>query len=245
MKRIKLSIFYQMYRNQSFLKAIAMAIYVKSNVKTSSLPKYKTYHLQQLTGLSAITIKKRLRILKEYGLVELQGKNQDVLVFKKLANDCKKRNFGLAGIIFNSVKDIEKSLNAMLIVGIQSRKDFAKRAIRTYHNGKTIAEIKEGKAASKRYCYAETYTEKGLSYNGIAKRLGVSLATAVKAVKYAIKKKFLIKTRHIEQVFVRKIGQFAQNATLFFKNCFSMENNLYLCCANSYNIHPRILHGNN
>lgn len=54
-----------------------------------------------------------------------------------------KRNIRLAKIAYGKVKDIERSLQAILVAVMQIRKDFAKRTILTAHNGINFFDMKD------------------------------------------------------------------------------------------------------
>lgn len=80
----------------------------------------------------------------------------------------------------------------------------------------------------------------------MAKKLGISVVTAVKDVKEAIKKEFIIKKRNFQQVFIKggkllslfynKKAESSQSPT------FITESNAYFIKANTYTIHPSLKH---
>ena len=232
-----------MYGDQDLVKAIALALFIKTRTISSTIPHYTVNKLRTITGLSFATIKNRLNRLKDYGIITFVGKENNCLVVKSLCSKNRHKNFDISCINNDSVKEIEQSLRAMLVVGIQLHKDYARRVLRASSDGRTTAEIKDGRRNSRRYCYYGDYKENGLSYKGIARRLGVSVVTAFRTVSYALKHHFLTKIRHIEQVFVRGIGTFSSKIENFCQNCFSTRNNVYKVHANTYIVCARIKHG--
>lgn len=230
-----------MYRNKELVKAIAFAVYVKSKVTSSTVTHYTVNRLHSITGVCASAIEKRLHVLKEYGLIEFTGKGDRCLVFKKISSKCNSRNIELREVDMTSPREIEKSLRAMLVVGIQIRKDYASRLIRLCHDGKNYKEVRKGQSGCKEYGYNGEYIENGLSYEGIARRLGVSVKTAFETVKYAIGHHYLRKHRNIVQFFVRGIGKIGTKLLQFAQNCFFTQNNWYKVYANTYSINSRII----
>lgn len=236
--KIRHQLFQQLYGNKPLLKAIAFAIYIKNNVVSSSVPHYTVNKLRSISGMSANAIKKRLDTLKEYGLVEYTGIDSNCLVFKRISS--KSRNIDVSGVIATSPREIEKSLSAMLVVVIQNRKCYASRLTLLCHHGKTRKEVKEGQRMCRLYGYNGEYKEYGLSYAGIAKRLGVSVTTAFEIVKYAVRNQFLRKIRNCRQFFVRGIGKISSYFKDIVRNVFFTKNNYYEVSANTYIIHPRL-----
>ncbi len=232
-----------MYRNQDVLKAVSFSLYVKLNSVSSSVPYYTINKLHTMTKVSAGAIKKRLKTLEEMGLVEYVGTDGNCVVFKSLRSKSTHKNIDISGIITATEREIQKSLRTMLVVGIQLQKDYASRLLRASHHGLTAKEVKQGRAYSRRYGYNGEYKEYGMSYAGIARRLGVSVKTAFEIVKYAVRNEFLEKKRNVQQFFVRGIGFCESKITQFFGNCFYTSNNIYFVKANTYSIHARITHG--
>ena len=120
---------------------------------------------------------------------------------------------------------------------IQTRKDFA-RHFSSVDDVSSLKELKHRRQVSKSYGFKCKYCERGLSYKGIARRLGVSLKTAFDTVSYAIGQKLVKKERHIQQVVLKGAKR------LFFSfldsglndNVFVSNNCLYFCYANTYTI---------
>ena len=65
MKKINRKLIKTIPQNPQLARAIALAIYIKLNVTSSSIKECTTNKIHSLTGLHANTIKKRLITLKE------------------------------------------------------------------------------------------------------------------------------------------------------------------------------------
>ena len=153
MIHLKRHIFYSANGNANIIKALALAVYVKKNVVSSTITNYTTNKLRNLTGLSYSAITKRINTLKQLGLVKFVGRNNQHLVISNMASHCKHRNIDLSKCVVNSVKDIEKSLYAMFVLEIQKRKDFVKHTIQSVNNPSNLDEHKRARQICKRYGY--------------------------------------------------------------------------------------------
>lgn len=216
-----------MFGSNNLLKAIAMSLLVRERTNTNIVKNFTYNKLAVITGMHPNTIKKRLQTLKDYGLVSLSGKN---LVFRSIVSRHKQRNVRLAKIAYGKVKDIERSLQAILVAIIQIRKDFAKRTILTAHNGRNPKQVKRAQKLSRRYKWGYDYVERGLGYKKIAKTLNCCKATATKIVNFAIGRSILKKQTHYNYEFLPGINynRFSKKYTFVTKNYgFIVEANTY------------------
>ena len=231
-KAIRLNYIYMLYKNQDLRKAFALALFIKLNFVSSDVSHYSLNKLHKLTGLHYQTLKKRLETLRKYNLIKFNG---DSLVFCKVSSKSDLRNDFVFIDDFSSVKAIEEALLAWLFVKIQQNKDFAKHTIQSVHDPKDIQEMKKARRICRRYGYGNEYVEYGLSYKGIAKRIGVSVKKAVGIVRYAISIGIVTKVRNY-------IQRFIQNAKMFEKFgenvnfTFLTNNNAYKILANTYTL---------
>ena len=221
----------EMFGSVKLLKAIAMSLLVKYRTKTNIIKDFTYNKLAAITGMHPDTIKKRLRTLREYGLVSMSGNK---LVFRSLVSRHKRRNVRIAKMKFAKIKDVERSLQAILVATIQLRKEFAKRAIRTAHNGRSFKEVKSAQKLSRRYKWGNEYVERGLGYKKIAKALNICKATAVKIVKFAVKRAVLKKTTHYNYTFLPGINYYNPNN----EYTFVTRNYGYKVGANTYEVAP-------
>lgn len=237
MIHLKRHIFYSANGNANIIKALALAIYVKKNVVSSTITDFSINKLHTLTNLSYSTLRKRLHILRNLGYIKNTGKNNEHLVFTSLASSSKHRNLDLSKYVFNSVKDIEKSILASFVVEIQKRKDFVKHTIQTAFNPEKgqLKDMKKARKLCNRYGYGKEFKEYGLSYKTIAKKLGICLQKAFEIVKFAIVNNMIVKHNHIKQLYIKGIG-FAQKYCKFNDVTFFTNNNAYKVYANSYSV---------
>ncbi|KGF52435.1 helix-turn-helix domain-containing protein [Prevotella amnii] len=193
MKHIRRSLVKETFHDTALLKAIAMAYLIKSKTKASILHKYSINLIHDMTGMHANTIKKRLRTLKEHGLIFVE---KNSLVFRSTVSKHKDRNMNIGNMDFKNVKTVEKSLQALQVVLIQQQKDFCKHAIHNAHHAHNPKKVKEAQKVCRRYGYGNKYCEKGLSYKTIAQKIGKSVSTIVKIIKNGVKKRYFKKITH-------------------------------------------------
>lgn len=219
-----------MFRNRNLLKAIAMSLLVRKRTNTNIIKNFTINKLAQITSMHAETVKKRLRTLKDYNLVSYNGKN---LVLRSLVSKHKMRNVRLAMIAYNKIKDVERSLQAILVANIQLNKDFVKRTIRTAHNGHDYKQVKAAQKLSRKYNWGHDYVDYGLGYKKIAKTISCCKVTAEKIVKFAQKIKILKKIKRCERIFLPNINY--QD----YEGCtFTTKNYGYIIKANQYEVAP-------
>lgn len=225
-----------MYKQKSVTKALALAIFVKSKIASSTVNDFSYNKLHRLTGAHINTLKKRITILRQMGLVEFIGSHKQHLCFKSITSSSEHRNIDIKHIKVDTLKDTEASLFAYLVVELQRKKDFVKHTIQTAKNGNNLEQVKKAKRTCKRYGYDEEYQEWGMSYKGIAKRLGVCLQKAFAIVKFAIKQGLIEKTKRQYQKFVKGIGTMCKHIDSDFTFC--TKDNEYYILANAYSLTP-------
>lgn len=224
-----------MFNNKELLKAIAMFLLIRKKLGSNVLKNYSINKLVNLLGAHSRTIKKRIRVLSQYGLLTIEGKT---LVLRSIVSKHAKRNvkLGERKMEYSSLKSVEYSLQAILVVVIQSRKDFAQRTIRNAHGAShDYKVVKAARDAARKFGFGFEYIEKGLSYKTIAKKLGVSIKTAVEIVKFAVKRTILKKTKHFISDYLPKVnfmGVLGYN--------FTTRNYGYKVMANTYSVSPSL-----
>ena len=222
-----------MFGNKELLKAIAMFLLIRKRLGSNILKDYSINKLVNLLGAHACTIKKRMHVLAQYGLVTIVGKT---LMLRSVVSKHAKRNvkLGERKMEYSSLKSVEYSLQAILVVVVQSRKDFAKRTIRNAHGAShDFNVIKAARDAARKFGYGFACKENGLSYKTIARRLGVSVKTAVEIVKFAVKRTILKKTTHSIATYMQSVcGMEVYGYT------FTTRNYGYKVLANSYSVAP-------
>lgn len=224
---------------KQFVKAFALAIFIKHKFVSSTVTNFTIDKLHKCTGLHATTIKKRLKVLLNLGFVEFSnGGNRKHLTIKSMSSHNKSRNVDLSCIVFDSIKDIEKSLLALVIVEIQKRKDYAKQIINSAKNPKTLKECKSAKRKCRLFGYGREYIENGISYKRIAKELGVCVQKALKIVRYAVEKLFLEVFHRQRQVFLPG-AKFVEDVLPKNSFTFCTRNNKYTIFANEYKVGSR------
>ncbi|WP_278996355.1 hypothetical protein [Prevotella disiens] len=212
MKYIRMSLVKETFGNVELTKALAMAYLIKHNTQSSNLHNYSINLIHSITGMHATTIKKRLRTLKEHGLVFVEKNN---LIFRSTVSKHKNRNMNIGRMDFKNVKSVERSLQALQVILIQQRKDFCKHTIHNAHYGYNQKKIKTAQKVCRKYGYGNEYKEKGLSYKTIAKKIGVSIATTVEIVKMGVGRKFFKKFSHFVWTFLKGVNYLDINGYTF------------------------------
>lgn len=234
--------------NPQLRKAIAFSIFVKSKTKSSTVHHWSINKLHEITGVSAGVIRKRLAILRELELIEEVGKKNRCLVFLSLKSHTSHRNAFIPTTDFISnnnlkknayaqeVKNIEKLLSIAIVIEIQKHKEYAKQMIQQSKHPKNLEELKEAKKACNRFGYGEKFHDNGISYNYIAKKLGVSVKTAFDIVKFAVEKEILAKIRNTsKRIFsnINYIEDIIKTNYTYIKNniIYKVYSNSYRCTA--------------
>ena len=216
-----------MFGNKELLKAIAMFLLIRKRLGSNILKDYSINKLVNLLGAHARTIKKRMYVLSQYGLVTIVGKT---LMLRSVVSRHAKRNvkLGQRKMEYSSLKSVEYSLQAILVVVVQSRKDFAKRTIRNAHGAShDFKVVKSARDAARKFGYGFEYKENG-----------VSVKTAVEIVKFAVKRTILEKTNHSIATYMQSVcGMDVYGYT------FTTRNYGYKVLANTYSVAPCLCNG--
>ncbi len=195
-----------LFRHKEYLKALALAIYIKRHVTSSLIKNWTVSKICSVTGISATTVKKRIQTLRELQLIKELGRH---LLFVNMKSSCQRNNLDISKIKDDTVKDIERSLQAILVVIIQQQKNYANLQLQHATDGRTYEEVKKGQCERKLYGWQHSYTENGLSYKRIAEKLGVCLKSAFDAVAFGIKCGFFSKISHFDCFY--SLGKGAKN----------------------------------
>ena len=226
MKYIRRSLIIECFGDKELLKALAMAYLIKHRTKSSNIRHYSINLIHSITGIHAVTIRKRLQILNEYGLILIE---KDNLIIRSTVSRHSKRNMNIGRMDFASVKTVERSLQALQVVFMQQRKDFCKHTIHNAHHGFNQKKIKAARKACRKYGYGDKYAEHGLSYATMARKLGLSVTTVFNIVKQGIRRKYFKKLTHFAWTILKGVcGMDIQGYTFTTKNYgFQVQANTY------------------
>lgn len=185
MKRISRKTYNESISVTDQRKAIALLIFIKHKYRSSVVLNFSFYKLSKLTGLHKNTVKKRLNILGDMGLLEFIGKDNKHLLFKSVR--AAKSNVRLDGLDLSNIKAIETGLQALFIVEEQRRKMYVNHQIVKGTKPKghlSKAEYRKWKKANK-FCKVHGLTEfndNGISFDTLAKRMKTSKSKVAKAI---------------------------------------------------------------
>lgn len=243
MKRIGKYIFNMAARSTNARKALELYLFVKNVYKTSTIPNFTYKELSNKTGLCFSSLKKRIGILKQAGLVERTGKNKQHLLFKSARK--KRNNIRIDQIDLSSIKEIGKGLCALFIVEIQCRKEYIKQLLNIYH------ACRENEYLCRRYNYKKIerkvrkrgllnckFQDNGISYNYISKALKIGFNKVSEAIKYAERHNMLMveRKRIVQLCHAKGNGHAIVKYASDSKNIFATNNNVYIMLANRYHL---------
>lgn len=231
-KNLRYNIANSLFRDKASLKAIALLLYFYHKHNKNVLKNWSVNKVADITGVHAYTIKKRINTLIQLGFAKIEGSS---LVFLSVVSKHKDRNINITDICYDTIKDVEKSLYAILLCIIQSHKDFCKRTILQAREARQISVVKKARALKRKYGYGDSYNEKGLSYKRIARNFGVSLKTAFNYVRYAVEKGFVALQSHFHSTLMPKVGGYPVPGYMFTTHNFA-----YNVTSNTYTIISKI-----
>lgn len=237
-KGIRRNIFMGIGLDKTLVKALALAVFIKTRFASSCVRNFSYRKLRALTGLHDTTLKKRIAKLEEYGLITRVGRNNEHLVVSSIASHNNRRNVDISRIEVETIKEIENSILAMVVVEMQKRKDFVKHILNCVANPKDTREYKRSRRICRDYGYQGEYKEYGISYKRIAKEMGVCLQKAIRIVKYALTNDFLNVEHRQAQIRI----QGAIFLDKYFEGgyyTFCTKNNAYRIYANVYSLGSR------
>lgn len=231
-KKLRLNIASSLFGDTASLKAIAFVLFFYHKHQGNVLKRWSYNKLKEITGVHPVSIKKRVQSLREMGYVKEENGS---LVFLSVVSKHIERNINISEICYDTIKDVEKSLYAVLLCIVQSRKDFCKRTIRQAHNARQYDVVKKAMSVARKYGWTGSYVEKGLSYKRIATFLSVSLKSAFEYVKYAVKKGFLLVENHLKPTYIHNVNHYPIPGY-----CFTTKNYAYTVGANTYSITSKL-----
>lgn len=213
------------------VKALAMAIMVKNRTRQSRVVACNPYRLQKLTGLHSKTVRRYLSKLDDLNLIRWEGKD---LVLLSLSERC---NMKLPDTFDRSMAELENMLLAMYIIDIVKQKEYAKQTISSAYAPKrekhATERMKKARRVCKTYNYGNVYREYGLSYDTIAKRLGISLQKAAEVIHFAEDNHMLIRQKRQEQFYLHN-ARGGEKYMNLGKGVFCTKDNVYKIYANVY-----------
>lgn len=218
-------------------KALAFALFLKSKLDRScSIPNYTINKIHEITGIPATTIKKYLPTLAQQGWITFGGKNNQHLFISNLCSSNDKRNIKTDMFVWDSFKNVIRSIRAFIALAIQARKNFVKRTLQALANPVNDKDFKATKRLVKRLVKQgvldsryQTYKEYGLSLKRIAKEIGMCVRTTQTIMNFALEQKYVAKYHNFEQICAKNVHYLNIEGYTFTTN-----NNMYIIKANLY-----------
>ena len=174
------------------MKALALAIYIKSIYKNSVITNFSYLKISKLTGIHRNTVKKRINTLGDHDLIEIIGHNNNHFLFKRMRN--KYANIDISKIDKSSLKSIEIGLRALYIYDIQRKKDYVRHQLikantpckKRFSTRKEKAEMKRAVKFIKKSGLTK-FEDNGISYRKLSKDLRMSNSAVMTIILYGMK----------------------------------------------------------
>lgn len=242
MKYLDKKLYYRCINDTDALKALALFVFVKQRKRCSVFPDYSIDGLSKFCKLSKNTTRKRLRRLEEMGLVCRVGRYGQHLMFKKARR--KHENVRISKIHFKTIKDIELALRVILICEIQSSKIWLEqRVFEAYGQDESIPyDVRKRSIKICRKCGVSKFTDNGISWKTISKRLNCSYCIVRQVLEFGEKFYFFKINRNIEELEDERteILRYSGEKNLFI----SKRGRIFRAHCNTFTLLPNALQTN-
>lgn len=214
MQRLDTGIFDALKNSKDGRKALALFIVLKHIYRASGIRNYSPNKLRAVLGMHFYTVKRLMGVLIENGLCEFVGRDSKTLRLRSIRTGWKDRDIDISFIRFNLrrredgayvgvryiIDRIAKELVAVYILDVNKRRDYARRLVSSSVNPNSKCEYVRAEKERRRRGYDKIFANVGISYEGLAKRLGMSIQTAFHSVQYAVNVGLLIKQSNIMRI---------------------------------------------
>lgn len=214
MQRLDRNIFNALHNSKDGRKAIALFIVLKSIYRAGSIPNYSANKLRKVLGMHIDTLKRLMRVLISNGLCEFVGRNKTTFRLRSIRTKWKCCDIDISFIKFSLTKredgsyagvryaldKIAKEIVAVYILDTNRRRSYAERLVSSSVNPRSKDGMIKADKERRRRGYRMTFGHKGISYKGLAQRLGMSEQMAFYVVNYAVKSGLLVKQNNVERI---------------------------------------------
>jgi len=200
MNKIGYGIWKECLTDAELMKALALAIFIKSTYKNSVITDFSYSKISKLTGIHRNTVKKRINTLGEHDLIETIGHNNNHFLFKRMRN--KHANIDISKIDKSSLKSIEIGLRALYIYDIQRKKNYVNHQLikanseckKKFYTKSERADLKRAVKFVKKSGLTD-FKDNGISYRKLSKDLKISNSEIVTLIRYG-KENFIFTCAH-------------------------------------------------
>lgn len=214
MQRLDIGIFDALKNSKDGRKALALFIVLKHIYRAGGIRNYSPNSLRKFLGMHIDTVKRLMGVLIENGLCEFVGRDSKTLRLRSIRTGWKDRDIDISFIRFNLrrredgafadvryiIDRIAKELVAVYILDVNKRRDYARRLVSSSVNPNSKCEYVRAEKERRRRGYDKIFANVGISYEGLAKRLGMSVQTAFYSVQYAVNSGLLAKQSNIMRI---------------------------------------------
>ena len=215
---ISCNLLYEAMAYKKFAKAMAMSVLIKNKVTSSTVVGYTKKELCNITDCDFRTVKKHLKILREYGMVrEEKIKKRKDITFLSLKDKKAEKNISMENLGINTLEDAENHVYMLCFKMIIERKRWVKRQLFLSHNFKQSETGKEARRMCRKYGLNrhenDQYIDYGISIATISKMLGIGREKTQKIVNMADKNRVVIKKKRIVKTTPEHYNQMCKYVT--------------------------------
>ena len=223
-------------------KALALFVYIKQHKPCSVFPDYTLEKMSKFCVLSKNTTRKRIKKLESMGLVCRVGRYGQHMLFRRARR--KRANVDVGNIRYDNIRDIELALRSLFICEIQRSKDWlGQRVFEAYGSDERISykRVKRSLKICKKRGITE-FTDNGISWNTISKRLNCSLSTVSNVLKFGEREGFFRIHRHCVELIGEsaEIVKYSDERGLFV----TKSGRVFKVSANTYSLPSIVLQTN-
>lgn len=230
-------------KDKTIQKCLALAIILKSKLKSSRISEYNLNKFCKITGISHKTAEKYEEEMLRNNFIHFEGTPDNrVLIVNSISSHTTNRNINIDAVDSSNFISAYRSLQSFLFMRIQHNKNFLRQLLQARHNPESSKEFRKIKrqvrdlvAQGKLKNANVQYEERGLSLVRIAKEIGCCIRTAERVVKFAIDRQWVEKQNNFEWIYAphvnyREISGFT----------FSTQHKLCIVHPNTYTLSSSI-----
>lgn len=239
MRGISRKFFNEHISDSKVVKALELYLFVKVRYEafSSTIKDFRYNSLSKETGLCFTTIKKRINILKQLGLVEFIGKDRQHLLFKSLKS--KKSNVRIEQIDFSTIKTIGDGLRALFLVEVQVQKEYIRQLMMKYNNPSKSDDYKAiRREVRKRGLMGKKFEDNGISYKYMANKLKIGYNKVHELIKCATERGMVAKKRNAKLIYDANVSGANVYSVFEFeedkRHKYISNNCIYYLGANTY-----------
>lgn len=223
-------------------KSLALLLFVRmyQDEHNREAKDYTVNKLHEISNIHAETIKKRIRLLEDMGMIGYSERKQIVFLKARAHNPIHNTTITIPHNA--TIKYIEKIILAVRLQMKIRQKEYLRNMLSIAREGFTsdgkparLETIKRAKKWLREHCnidwHKRGFVDYGWSYKAIAKYLGVSIKQVCEILKFAIRENFIVK--HTHSMYKRITSKFEID---YIQHTFLLNNYSYKVYSNTYSL---------